>query len=402
MKMPHWPVPLGAKPIQLGLARMEALLKSLSHPEKKLSPVIHFAGTNGKGSSIAFLKAILEAAGLKVHAYTSPHLVHFNERITLAGEPITDDMLYEVLEECRIAAKNIEVTFFEGTTAAAILAFSRIQADIVLLETGLGGRLDATNIIEKPLLTCITPISFDHMEFLGNTLEAIAAEKAAIMKPNTPCVTSSQLSEVMAILQAQADSLHIPLIKAENTDFPLPILGLYGEHQTINAKTAIACAQHLAISDIAITRGLQQATWPARLQKLDLSLPAPWEIWLDGAHNEGGAKALLPTLESWQDQPLYFITGMIKTKDAASFLKIFGQHISHLHAIDIPEEDSFDKTRLATIAKDLSIEASIAISAKEAIQALITQYRPGRILICGSLYLAGKILAEKADLVYHR
>lgn len=423
VKMPHWPVPLWYKPIDLGLERIKTLLEALGNPHHHMPPVVHIAGTNGKGSTLAFFRRFLEAAGYTVHCYTSPHLVNFNERIHVSGHEIDDGSLYEVLEECRIATERLElpITFFEGTTAAAFLAFSRSPADITLLETGLGGRLDATNVVDDPLLTILTTISLDHMQFLGDTIAKIAYEKAGIMKTGVPCVTSMQLEEAEEVFEQQAELLNTSLIqygydwgiektaegmlyKAKDIELSLPAPNLVGDHQFINAATAITAA--LALKDFTITKehlaiGLQTAKWPGRLQHItegsfaDL-LPADWELWLDGAHNEAGGHILSVWAEEKQDRPLFLITGMTKGRDSAKFfesLQPFSRFVCGL--LVEAEPSSHPADYITEAAKTVGIEAKSCESIEEAIRFLSTlSSTPARILICGSLYLAGSVLEE--------
>lgn len=424
--MPHWPTLLGSKPIDFGLDRILALLEKLGNPHHKLPPVVHLAGTNGKGSTQAFLKAILEAAGYRVHAYTSPHLLNFNERITLAGQHITDDYLYQILEECRVAAEDIPVTFFEGTTAAALLAFSKVPADIVLLETGLGGRLDATNVIDKPALTILTPISMDHTEYLGPTIRHIAGEKVEIMKQDVPCVVSLQTDEVHELIEQKAAKTHSEIIAlghdwyAEPTEsgkllyssrtqgeieFPQPSLA--GAHQYINAGTAITAALHLKgfnISKEAIAKGIQNTFWPARLQRLRQGvlaklIPEDWELWLDGAHNEAGAHALTCSLEDWQakdPRDTYVIIGMTRGRDVARFLSFMKQHITYVAGILVETEPSaLSAAKVAQDAASIGLPSDAYGSIDDALVAISQRHtgeKPARVLITGSLYLSSDAL----------
>ncbi len=390
IKTPHWPIPLGKKPIDFGLIRVKASLERLGNPHQKLPPVVHIAGTNGKGSTLAFLKAILEAAGLRVHRYTSPHLIYFNERIELCGKPIDDDYLYDCLERCRNAADRIPLTYFEGTTVAALLAFAETPADIVLLETGMGGRLDATNVIDKPLATILTPISFDHMDYLGDTIAKIAAEKAPIMRQKVPCIVAPQLHEGMEIIEIYARSINTILYSNEVALPCLPTMA--GEHQITNAKTAVATIPHLkgfTITNKHIIEGLKNAHWPARLQKLTLYNK---EVWLDGGHNAEGGKVL----SSWakNQPPLTLIVGMLKNKDLRAFLTPLKPYISELIAIPIPETpDCFTPEEIQKIAIEMNIPAANAENAKEALSRA-TNNEQRATLIAGSLYLAGSVLAE--------
>lgn len=424
VKMPHWPVPLGQKPIDLGLERIKSLLDRLGNPEKTLPPVVHVAGTNGKGSTIAFIRAILEAAGYRVHVYTSPHLVEFNERIILAGKKITDQFLEEVLDQCRESAEGLKITFFEGTTAAAFLAFSKVPADILLLETGLGGRLDATNVLEKPAITIITPISIDHSEFLGDTLEEIAGEKAAIMKEGVPCVVSTQKPNVAKIIENEAKKKKSSLyrykhewdcIKTEKgmrfiwgdevIDLSSP--ALTGVHQIVNAGTALACVKLLKEFDInknAIEKGITNVSWPGRLQLLDKknplqkSLPSGSEIWIDGGHNLGAAEVLLEKLEEWQDKPLFLIVGMMKRKDSERFVSILSKKADYCVGVDIPDEDDArDGKEIKDFAIKAGMEAGTAKNIEDALKEISTVTEKScRVLICGSLYLIGSVLASNA------
>ena len=388
IKTPHWPIPLGHKPIDLGLERVQNLLKRLGNPHLRLPPTIHIAGTNGKGSTLAIIKSILEAAGLRVHRYTSPHLVHFNERIELNGKPITDEHLYKVLETCRKESEGMSITFFEGTTVAAFQAFAETPADIVLLETGLGGRLDATNVLEKPLLTIITPISFDHMDFLGNSLAEIAGEKAAIMRPGVPCIIAPQLPEAMAVFKAHAAKIGAPLYFTDHAVLPCPP-ALNGEHQLINAKvalTAIDLAGEFPIKEEHIIAGLKNVSWPARLQKLTVHNK---EVWLDGGHNEDAGKILAQWAKT--HAPITLICGMLQKKELAAFLTPLKPYVSQLIAVPIPETpDTFQPEAIVAIAETLGMRASAAPTVAQA----LSQIQTGNILIAGSLYLAGSVLAE--------
>lgn len=420
MKMPPWPVPLGHKPIDLGLERVRELLKRLGNPHHRLPPVIHIAGTNGKGSTLAFIRAMLEAAELRVHVYTSPHLVEFNERIVLAGQTITDDELLSVLEQCKQATGDIPVTFFEGTTVAALLAFSQVEADIVLLETGMGGRLDATNVIDRPAATIITPIDFDHMSYLGNTIEKIAAEKAAIIKPGVPCIVSPQHPEAMAVIENEAQAKNAPLYRCGQEwqveegvyrsaalTLPLPELGLKGAHQPMNAGAALACIESLrgvSLTPVQMEQGLKNVVWPARLQRLTRGtlvelLPEGGELWLDGGHNESAARVIATQAQVWQQQdakPLCYIIGMIEGKDVAAFLSPLKKNMSACYVVDIPGEAMATKAEvLNQIAKSVEIRAEVAVDAASAVKHIVSQSsNPARIIIAGSLYLAGTILEE--------
>ncbi len=401
--------------IDLSLERLERLLAALGNPERRLPPIIHVAGTNGKGSTCAFLRAIGEAAGMRVHVYTSPHLVRFNERIRLAGTLVDDATLEAALEEVERVNAGQPITVFEVLMAASFVLFARVPADLCVLEVGLGGRADATNVIAAPAACAITSISMDHKEMLGDTLAKIAAEKAGIMKPGAPVVTGAQPDGVLEVFRAHAASVGAPLgcrgeawsiaAAADGLVFrdaagmlDLPPPALPGPHQIDNAGIAVAAlrASGLAIPEAAYGRGLAAATWPARLQRLTgalaRTLPAGWELWLDGGHNPGGGEALTAHVAGWGDRPLHVLVGMKQAKDSAEFLRPLLPHATTLWAVSEPGQ------HLA-----LPVEAIIAASGGIArpgptIAAAIAQLPPGpaaRVLICGSLYLAGEVL--KAD-----
>ncbi|MDJ1257216.1 MAG: bifunctional folylpolyglutamate synthase/dihydrofolate synthase [Candidatus Midichloria sp.] len=428
MKLPYWPIPYGKKAIDLGLSRIKEMLAKIGNPHLKLPPVIHVAGTNGKGSTIAYLKAILEAAGYKVHRYISPHLVRFNERITVAGQEIEDDFLTEIIEECRIAAGDMQLTFFEGTTAAAFLAFSRVQADILLLETGLGGRLDATNVIDSLLMSIITPISLDHVEYLGNTIALIAKEKAGIIKKNSKCVISWQLSEAMEVLVQECERVganyyawgkhwdfsgaqnHFLFKSNEHTlEFLMP--SLYGLHQIVNAATAIAainCLDAFNISKQHIDYGLTHTFWPARLQKITSGalfdiLEDGSEMWLDGAHNIGGAQMLIASIENMPEKlPLYLINGRSKDRDIAGFLECFIGKTDFFCATHIKSEPLSESSyNIYRVAVEIGFNAECSESIKEAVEKCLVHAKGKRIriLICGSLYLSGDVLAVNQGMI---
>jgi len=407
---------LHPKKIDLSLGRMERLLARLGHPERALPPVVHVAGTNGKGSTVAYLRAMGEAAGLRVHAYTSPHLVRFHERIRLAGELIDEAALIALLEECERANGEAPITFFEVTTAAAFLAFTRNPADLLLLEVGLGGRLDATNVVARPHLSVITPIDLDHREFLGDDIQAIAAEKAGILKPDVPAVIGPQPAEALGVIAAQAELLDAPLIIA-GIDFQygaaadgfsfarpgqplwhLPRPSLAGPHQIANAATAAAAALLLDLPAPAIEAGIAGAAWPARLQRLatgplvDL-MPAGSELWLDGGHNPHAARALAVALAAMEARPLALVTGLLSTKDAAGYFSAFRDLAPQVVTVTIPGEAA---ARPAEEIATAAIEAGLAATAAPDLAAAVTQAaRMGtRVLICGSLYLAGRVLAD--------
>ena len=411
---------LHPKAIDLSLGRMERLLASLGHPERNLPPVVHIAGTNGKGSVLAYLDAMLRAQGLRVQSYVSPHLVRFAERIRFDGRPIGEDKLVAALEECERANAGVQITFFEITTAAAFVAFAREPADALILEVGLGGRLDATNVFERPMLAVITPVSIDHTHYLGDTLALIAAEKAGILKPGVPAVIGPQPPEALAVIEARAMALDAPLLRhgiewsarhdgdllmwdalGAHREFPLP--SLLGPHQIENAGMAIASAKALtrfAVSDKAIADGLRVARWPGRLQRLTRGplidvLPEHTELWIDGGHNAAAGLALGRAAEAlFADRPLDLVVGMLNTKTVEGFLAPLAPHVHRLVAVAIPgEANSLSADAVAEAAAGLGIMAEAAPSVTGALKRLAAT-SPTRILICGSLYLIGTVLAE--------
>ena len=414
---------LHPKRIDLSLDRISRLLVTLGHPHRELPPVIHIAGTNGKGSTTAFMRACLEAAGYRVHVYTSPHLVQFNERIRLAGELITDEHLIDVLERSETANAGAEITFFEITTAAAMLAFAETPADVLLLETGLGGRLDTTNVIDRPAMTAITRISKDHMQFLGDSLAEIAAEKAGILKPGVAAVLAPQRSaDAVRIIRARADEVGAVLLEHDvdwrfradasgvtletgHREIRLPLPNLAGAHQIENAMTAALCLDRLegyTVPDAALSQGLVAAHWPARLQRLRRgplvdAIPEGWELWLDGGHNDSAGEALARWLAEQDGKPAHLVVGILSTKDPRDLLTPLAPHVAGLHALAIPgEPSSLSADALADAARDAGIETVFtAASAQAAIDAIVrAETTPSRILIGGSLYLAGVVLSE--------
>jgi dihydrofolate synthase/folylpolyglutamate synthase len=412
---------LHPKLIDLSLHRVRRLLARLGDPHSRLPPVVHVAGTNGKGSTVAFLRAALEASGRRCHVYTSPHLVRFHERIRLAGRLIGEDALVEVLEECERVNAGEEITFFEITTCAAFLCFARVPADVVLLETGMGGRLDTTNVVDRPAATAITPISMDHMDHLGDTLAKIAAEKAGIFKPGAPAVLAPQPPEAAEVLERRARELDVTLHRAGRewtcratatgmrfegrrfrVDLPRP--ALYGAHQIVNAGTAIACLEMLDVLPVGadhLRAAMATVEWPARLQRLkrgplvDL-LPAGWELWLDGGHNAGCGAVLAEVARDWRDRPLHLVYGMLNTKEPKGFLAPLAPLVRDLKAVTIPgAQASLPAEQSAANARACGIAAEPAGDVASAIAAIVAGGGgPARVLICGSLYLAGVILSE--------
>jgi dihydrofolate synthase/folylpolyglutamate synthase len=413
---------LHPKRIDLSLNRIERLLAALDHPERRLPPVVHIAGTNGKGSSLAMLDAMLRADGRRVHRYISPHLVHFNERILLDGRPIDDLPLADALERCERANDGRPITFFEITTAAAFLAFAETPADAALLETGMGGRLDATNVVERPRLVMLSPISLDHEIYLGSTVAAIAGEKAGIIKPGVPAVAGPQEPEAAGVFDARARATGAPLLlhgrdwsahilgegmrvdrRGESLDLPRPSLA--GAHQIDNAGLAVMGAEllgDLAPSPAAIRRGLIEARWPARLQALTRgplleALPAGSSLLLDGGHNPAAGEVLARSLEAMHGgRPCHLVVGMLSTKDAAGFLRPFVRPALDLHSVPIRDTElSRDPAELAAISNELGLPAKPSASPLAAVRGIAAAADgPVLVLICGSLYLAGEVLAE--------
>ncbi|CAK0743398.1 dihydrofolate synthase / folylpolyglutamate synthase [uncultured Gammaproteobacteria bacterium] len=419
---------LHPKVIDLSLERILRLLEALGNPHRRLPPVIHVAGTNGKGSVVAFVRAMLEASGRRVHVYTSPHLVRFNERIRLAGTLIADAPLLALLEECEAANRGLPITQFEIITAAALLAFAREPADVVVLETGLGGRLDATNVIERPAATAITRISHDHHQFLGETLAEIAAEKAGILKPGVKVVLAPQPSEeVTATLLVHVERVGAVVHPWTQTSHPdggfcfegsdyrldLPAPGLLGRHQMVNAAQALACLEclaeyqgEIAIPEVAVRRGLAMVEWPARLQRLTCGplverLPPGWELWLDGGHNDSAGEVLAEQAAVWcrakPSLPLALVFGMLSSKRPREFLAPLVPWAERVCTVPVPgEEASLTPAAAAEAAHDAGIATVFPVMGPVAALDELVHLAPEpmRVLICGSLYLAGAVLAE--------
>jgi dihydrofolate synthase/folylpolyglutamate synthase len=422
---------LHPKRIDLSLDRMWRILDALGHPERRLPPVIHVAGTNGKGSTVAFMRAMLEAAGRSVHVYTSPNLVRVNERFRLGrpggGVLVGDDELADALAECERQNGDRPITVFEIETAAALLLFARHPADALLLEVGLGGRLDATNVVERPLASVITPVSMDHVDFLGDTLEKIATEKAAILRRGVPAVIARQTEGPLAVIAARAEEVRAPLHVAgqdwvageergrlvyQDADglLDLPPPRLFGRHQFDNAGTAIAAlrAAGLKLPAAAFEQGIVGVDWPARMQRLSAGrlppqAPAGSELWLDGGHNADGGRTIagaLADLEERVSRPLVLIVGMLSTKDAEGFLRNFAGLARALIAVPIGQDKALVPDALAAVARQVGITAQSAPGIEEALEmvcALELEPAP-RLLITGSLYLAGEVLAANGTL----
>ena len=409
---------LHPKLIDLGLHRTERLLNALGNPERFLPPVIHVAGTNGKGSTVAFMHAIARAAGLTVHVYTSPHLVRFNERILLNSIPIDDATLLSTLEECEVVNDGAPITFFEITTAAAFLAFSRRPADLLLLETGLGGQFDSTNVLRAPAVTVITPVSLDHMDFLGDTIEKIAFQKSGILKSGVPCIVAPQKPDALEVIETRAREIDTPLsVFGTNWrsgpfakgmyyydgegEFHLPKLGLMGTHQSHNAGAAIAtlrCWRPSCFGFSELSEGVSSPSWPGRLQRLTSGkfvevLPNGWELWLDGGHNPAAGAVLAETIRSWSCIPLVLICAMQINKDLEGFLRPLLKCADRLIAIDLPgTTEGYQPAELAAVAEAEGLESMTAQSAEDALSTAVNGPK-GRVLVCGSLYLVGEFLA---------
>ena len=435
--MPHWPKP-GFKPEDYKLDRMNILLKGLGSPQNKMPTVIHVAGTNGKGSTIAFLRQILEDAGYRVHAYTSPSLVSFNERIVVAGSKISDKSLYYYLERCRIASEELgtKVSFFEGTTAAAFLVFSEVDADFTIIETGLGGRLDATNCISNTLISVITPISRDHMEVLGDTIRSIATEKAGIIhsSENSSVVLSEQPDDALEVLEARAIEKQVPVFrngyewfcgidkdiggmffKSSGETINLPLPSLEGRHQIVNSGTAIAVATLLSnkygyekITKESLDSGLLRAYWPARLQNVTNlfsdSLDKNWQIYLDGAHNQYGARVLNHWMEDRGETGVHFIIGITQGRDPLEFISELMPRVKSLHCVCVQSEPrSYVASYLQEAGLKLGIESYVSDSVHGAVEDIVKSNsknikESGRlIVICGSLYLATDVLSSDSE-----
>lgn len=407
---------LHPKVIDLTLARVDRLLAELGNPERSIPPVIHIAGTNGKGSTQAMIRAGLEAGGDRVHAYTSPHLARFHERIRLAGELISEPALTALLDECVRVNGPDEITFFEITTCAAFLAFARTPADWTLLEVGLGGRLDATNVVEKPRLTIITPVSIDHQQFLGETLAEIAGEKAGIIKRGVPVIVGPQSDEALAVIEAKATRMGAPILafgqhwnafedrgrlvyQDENGLLDLPLPNLPGPHQIQNAGAAIAALRALGRDETACEAAVTRAIWPARMQRLrhgPLVNAAPKvELWLDGGHNPAGGEAVAATLAQMPRRETHLICGMLNTKDVTGYMVPLAPHVTRLHAVSIPgEKNTLPAEVTRDAARAAGMEAVEAGSVSEALARIAATSPEARVLICGSLYLAGTVLRE--------
>jgi len=409
---------LHPKIIDLTLDRVHRLLARLGHPERALPPVVHVAGTNGKGSTQAMIRAGLEAAGQVCHAYTSPHLARFHERIRVAGDIISESDLAALLAQTEVANGPDPITYFEITTCAAFLAFARTPADALLLEVGLGGRLDATNVVDRPAVCVITPVSLDHQQYLGETVGEIAGEKAGILKPGVPCVVGPQTPEGLGVIEARAEAIGAPLILANRDwqawsergrlifqddrgllDLPLP--NLPGPHQIDNAGAALAVLRHLGHDATACEAAVTRAYWPARMQRLrqgPLVAMAPQvELWLDGGHNPAAGEALAATLATMPRRATHAICGMLNTKDIGGFLRPLAPHLASLRAVSIPgERNTLPAEVTEAAARSADIPAQTAASVGDALAGIADADSRARVVICGSLYLAGSVLRENS------
>jgi dihydrofolate synthase/folylpolyglutamate synthase len=413
--------------IDMGLTRILRLLEALGRPQDKLPPVIHIAGTNGKGSTLATLKAIFEASGKSIHCFVSPHLVHYHERIVLQGKPISENFLIENLLEIEKVNAGQDITHFELTTAVAFLAYSRVSADVLLLEVGLGGRQDSTNVVDHPALAVITPVALDHQQFLGNDIATIAADKSGIMKRGTPAVIGPQSDEGLGAIRSEAEKLGVePSFNGQDwtvfeehgrmvyqdtrglLDLPLP--SLLGRHQISNAGTAIAAIRALEdtlIPDPNYEDGIKNTTWPARFERLTAGpliemAGKDAELWLDGGHNPHAAEALaeaLATLEENNPRPLYLVMAMMARKDAAGFLGAFSGLAKQVSTLVVPGEDNtWAAEDLAGVAREVGLAAAAMPDLETALQDVAAREKTPRILICGSLYLAGHALRLNGQL----
>ncbi|MCY4305837.1 MAG: bifunctional folylpolyglutamate synthase/dihydrofolate synthase [Aestuariivita sp.] len=407
---------LHPKVIDLTLERVWRLLERTGNPQNKLPPVIHIAGTNGKGSTLAMIRAGLEANGRVCHAFTSPHLVRFHERIRIAGQLIDETELSSLLEECYSVNDSEPITYFEITTCAALLAFARRKADYCLLEVGMGGRLDATNVIDKPAITVITPISIDHEAFLGNTVSQIAYEKAGIIKQGVPCIVSSQPQEAYAVISKQAQKAEAPVLayghhwtvtekpnglvfEDDHGRLDLPQPSLLGSHQIQNAGAAIAALTALGFNENECSSAMTKVQWPARMQRLKsgplVKLSGDAEVWLDGGHNPAASKALAQLLKKLPWRPAHLICGMLNSRDIKDFLEPFTLIIDSLTGVTIPGMiNSYLCEDIARSGSELGIKSRTAETVQKALENILRKEPQSRVLICGSLHLSGAVLSE--------
>ena len=404
------------KDTSLDLERMKRLLQSLENPQINLPETIHITGSNGKGSTLAMIRAGLEASGKSIHRYASPHLKSFHERILINGQPIKEELLVDMLEVCEQANNGQPITLFEISTCAAFLAFSKNDADYLLLEVGIGGRLDATNVVENPAFCIITPVSMDHQGTLGDSLELIAFEKAGILKPKCPCIVAKQETEVLEVIEKEAEEKESPLfiqdrdwrIRKEKDalvfednegSLNLPLPKLIGVHQVGNAGTSVALLRKLGLNQENLEKALLETDWPARMQRLSYGpLVEPskdLEIWLDGGHNPAAGRMLSSTIQEMEGRHTSIICGLSDTKDARGFLKELKPASTRLYGVKIPEKvPSMSAEKVSDIAKEMGYDAKPAESVKKAVEEISEENSSSRVLICGSLYLAGNVLRE--------
>lgn len=411
IEMPHWPKPTRQPTVGTPIERTQILLDKLGNPEKALPPTIHVAGTNGKGSTIAFLKSIFQAAGYSSHCYISPHIQRFTERITLANRVIDQRTVDNAIERTRLAANNMDVTFYEGTTAAAFLAFSETPADVLLLETGLGGRDDPTNVVPNKRLTILTTVSYDHMDVLGSTLERVALHKLGILRPDVPCISSYQLNNVQPLIESYANQHGVPLYsygrewdisrcpdgfiyEDQEEELTLPQPGLLGEHQLLNAGSAIAAVRMLDEYNIpgeALSTGIEAVKHKGRLERISSArhqLSESIEIWFDGGHNVAGSCAMVETIRSWNKKPLYLICGTTRGKALAELLLPFKGKVVEMYGIPVAAEPMcYSADAIVHAAQHAGLSAQQAPDVKAAIQLIAEKEEEARILVFGSLYL---------------
>ena len=416
---------LHPKQIDLSLERILNLLNKIGNPQKKLPPTIHVAGTNGKGSTIAFLRSIFEENNYKVQVYTSPHLINFNERIRINSQLISNELLISLLEECEYYNKKNPITFFEITTAAAYLGFSRIESDLLLLETGLGGRFDATNVIPTTICSVITPISMDHMSFLGNSIKTITKEKVGIFKKNIPAVISKQNREAIKVIREESILKKVKLfeygkyweisqinkaffhLKIENEFLKIPKPNLFGNHQLYNSGTAMTVAkiqEQFSLQDKLTFKGIKKTFWPARMQKIESGklkniIGQGFEIWLDGGHNEHASNMLLDNIKNWKEENLFLIFGMLSNKEPKEFLNKIINYFRSIYVVPIVNHSFFSTQQIKEIYKDKKDIIKPSLSVIETLRALKRDYKKGKIIICGSLYLAGDVLKKNESLI---
>ena len=416
---------LHPKQIDLSLERTINLLKKVGNPQKQLPPTIHVAGTNGKGSTIAFLRSIFEENNYKVQVYTSPHLINFNERIRINSKLISNELLISLLEECEFYNKKNPITFFEITTVAAYLGFSRMESDILLLETGLGGRFDATNVIPTTICSVITPISMDHMSFLGNSIKSITKEKVGIFKQNIPAVISRQNKDAIKVIREESIKKGVELfeynkyweitqinkaffhLKIGNEFLKIPMPNLFGNHQLYNSGTAMTVAKiqkQFSLQDNLTFQGIKKTFWPARMQKIEYGklksiIGRGFEIWLDGGHNEHASNMLLDNLKKWQREDLFLVFGMLSNKEPKKFLSSIINYFRSIYVVPITNHSFVSTQQIKEIYKEKKEIIKPSSSVIETLRIIKKENKKGKVIICGSLYLAGDVLKENESLI---